>query len=131
MNDIISSHLKIFEALQSGLKTCTVFFYTVPKTSTNWVFSGSYFAVFEMNVKIYQIFHINLSIQFEYEKIRTGKNSMFWHFSRSVQQKYFLTHYCSVLPFYNLWKHQKSYSFLMFSGDIKRKHRQVIGWESS
>ena len=76
MNDIISSHLKIFEALQSGLKTCS-FFYTVPKISTYGVFSGSYFAVFEMNVKIYQIFHVNLSIQLNTRKYGPGKSPCF------------------------------------------------------
>ena len=43
-------------------------------------FSGPYFPVFGLNTEIYEV---NLCIQSEYGKIRTRKNSIFWHFSRS------------------------------------------------
>ena len=43
-------------------------------------FSGPYFPVFGLNTKIYGV---NLLIQSEYRKIRTRKNSVFGHFSRS------------------------------------------------
>ena len=46
------------------------------------VFSGPYFPVFGLNTEIYGV---NLCIQSEYRKIRTRKNSVFGHFSRSVQ----------------------------------------------
>ena len=41
------------------------------------VFSGPYFPVFGLNTEIY------LRVQSEYKKIRTRKNSVFGHFSRS------------------------------------------------
>ena len=47
------------------------------------VFSGPYFPVFEMNTEIYGV---NLSIPSKYGKIRTRKNSVFGHFSRSVNK---------------------------------------------
>ena len=43
-------------------------------------FSGPYFPVFGLNTEIYGV---NLRIQSEYRKIRTKKNSVFGHFSRS------------------------------------------------
>ena len=44
------------------------------------VSSGRYFPVFELNMEIYRV---NIRIQSEYSKIRTRKNSIFGHFSRS------------------------------------------------
>ena len=43
-------------------------------------FSGPYFPVFGPNTEIYSA---NLRIQSEYRKVRTRKNSVFGHFSRS------------------------------------------------
>ena len=43
-------------------------------------FSGPYFLAFGLNTEIYPV---NILIQFEYKKIRTRKNSVFGHFSRS------------------------------------------------
>ena len=37
-------------------------------------FSGPYFSVFELNMKIYSV---NLRVQYRYGKIRTRKNSLF------------------------------------------------------
>ena len=45
------------------------------------VFSGTYFPVFGLKT---EIFSVNLRIQSEYKKIRTRKNSVFGHFSRSA-----------------------------------------------
>ena len=56
--------------------------FTVLKVSKYGVLSGPYFPVFGLNMKIYGV---NLHIQSEYRKIRTRKNSVFGHFSRSVQ----------------------------------------------
>ena len=47
------------------------------KVSKYGNFSGPYFPVFGL-------YSVNLRIQFEYKKIRTRKNSVFGHFSRSV-----------------------------------------------
>ena len=44
-------------------------------------FSGQYFPVFGLNTEIYGV---NLRIQSEYREIRTRKNSVFGHFSRSA-----------------------------------------------
>ena len=51
------------------------------------VFSGPCFPVFGLNTEVYGV---NLRIQSEYRKIRTRKNSVFGHFSRSVtlEQQY-------------------------------------------
>ena len=46
----------------------------------NGVFSGLYFPAFELNMERY---FVSLRIQSEYRKIRTRKNSVFEHFSRS------------------------------------------------
>ena len=53
---------------------------TAWKVSKYGVFSGLYFPVFRLNTGIYSV---NLRIQAEYRKIRTRKNSVFGHFSRS------------------------------------------------
>ena len=55
--------------------------FTAWKVSKYGVFSGPYFPVLELNTEIYAV---NLRIQPEYGKIRTRKNSVFGHFSRSV-----------------------------------------------
>ena len=47
------------------------------------VFSGPYFPVFGLNTEIYGV---NICIQSEYRKIRTRKNSVFGHFSRSASK---------------------------------------------
>ena len=48
------------------------------------VISGQYFPVSGLNTEIYGV---NLRIQSKYGKIRTRKNSVFEHFSRSVAEK--------------------------------------------
>ena len=55
--------------------------YTAWKVSKYGVFSGPYFSVFGLNMKIYSV---NLHIQSEYRKIQTTKNSVFGYFSRSA-----------------------------------------------
>ena len=51
------------------------------KVSKYGVFSGPYITAFGLNTERYGLF---LRIQFEYGKIRTRKNPVFGHFSRSV-----------------------------------------------
>ena len=51
------------------------------KCPKNGVISGPYFPVSGLNTEIYCV---NLRIQFEYMKIRSRNNSVFWLFSRSV-----------------------------------------------
>ena len=58
------------------------FNFTAWKVSKYRVFCGSYFSVFGLNTVIYSV---NLRIQSGYWKIRTRKNSIFRHFSRSVR----------------------------------------------
>ena len=53
------------------------------KLSKYRVFSGPYFPAFRLNTDIYGV---NLRIQPKCGKILTKKNSIFGHFSRSVQQ---------------------------------------------
>ena len=53
---------------------------TAWKVSKFGVFSGPYFPVFGLNAEIY---FVNLRIQSKYGKIRTRKNSVFEHVSRS------------------------------------------------
>ena len=55
---------------------------TACKVSKYGVISSLYFPVFGLNTEIYPV---NLRIQSEYRKIRTGKNSVFGHFSGSAQ----------------------------------------------
>ena len=70
--------------LQKGY-TCVIIFHvsilglivTAWKVSRYGVLSGLSFPVFGMNTEIYAI---NLQIQSKYWKIRTRKNSVFWHF---------------------------------------------------
>ena len=64
--------IKYLERLQ---KPCTA-----QKVSNYGVFSGPYFPVFGLNMKIYSV---NLHIQSKYGKIRTTKKSAFGHFLRS------------------------------------------------
>ena len=51
---------------------------TAWKVSKYGVCSGPYFPVFGLNTEIYEV---NFRIQSEYGKMRTRKNSVFWHFS--------------------------------------------------
>ena len=60
---------------------------TAWKVSKYAVISGPYFPVFGFNTEIYEV---NLRIQSEYRKIRTRNNSVFGHFSCSVQNIVFL-----------------------------------------
>ena len=53
---------------------------TVWKVSKYGGFSGPYFPALGLNTEIYSV---NFRIQTEYGKIRTRKNSVFGHFSRS------------------------------------------------
>ena len=55
---------------------------TVWKVSKYGVFSGLYFPVFRLNLKIYSI---NLYIVSKYRKIRTRKNSVFGHYLDAVK----------------------------------------------
>ena len=57
-------------------------FDTAWKVSKYGVISGSYFPVFGLNMERYSV---SLRIQPEYGKIRTRNNSVFGHFSSSVQ----------------------------------------------
>ena len=47
--------------------------------------SGPYFPVFGLDAEIYEV---SLRILFKYRKIRTRKNSVFGHFSRSAYDQY-------------------------------------------
>ena len=64
-------------------------YYTAWKVSKYGVFSGPYFPAFGLNTERYEV---SLCIQFECEKIRTRKNSVFRHFSCSVR-----------LPLFSFW----------------------------
>ena len=57
------------------------------KVSKYGVFSGPYFPVFGLNTEIYSA---NLRIQSGYRKIRTRKNYVFGHFSRSGYQSFWV-----------------------------------------
>ena len=52
-------------------------------------FSGSYLPVLGLDTEIYSV---DIRIQSDYRKIRTRKNSVFGHFSRSVKLHYMLPH---------------------------------------
>ena len=73
----------IFLGIETSEKT---FLITAWKVSKYGVFSGPYFSVFELNMKIHGV---NLPIQSKYGKILTRKNSVFGHFLRSE----YLQHY--------------------------------------
>ena len=72
--------------IKSGVSIYILNLILLPKT-----ISGPYFPVFSLNTEIYTV---NLRIQFEYRKMQTRKNSIFWHFSRSVS---FTTKYVAIL----------------------------------
>ena len=55
---------------------------TARKVYKYGVFSGPYFPLFGLNTEIYGV---NLRIKYEYRKMRTRKNSVFGHFSRSAR----------------------------------------------
>ena len=74
-------------------------FYTAWNVSKYEVFSGPYFPVFGLNT---EICGVNLRIQFEYRKIRTRKNSVFGHVSRSVNELKWVRHV--IVINYNLQK---------------------------
>ena len=71
-----------------GAHRCMTFdtFFTAWKVSKYRVFSGPYFPVYGMNSEIYGA---NLHSQSKYRKIRTRKNYVFWHVSRSVLLKFY------------------------------------------
>ena len=43
----------------------------------------------------------------------------------------YLTHFVPLISFDTPWKHQKTRSFLMFSGGIKRDQWHEIGWKKN
>ena len=55
---------------------------------------GLYIPTFGLNTEIYSVNHC---VQSKYEKIRTGKNSVFWHFSRSANSQ-------KSVCFHKFWK---------------------------
>ena len=65
---------------------CTVKSFTAWKVSKYGVFSGPYFPAFGLNMERYSV---SLRIQSECGKIRTRKNFVFGHFSRSDFCNYF------------------------------------------
>ena len=69
----------IFQSLQ-GKQQIYITDTLCEKVSKYGVFSGPYFPVFGLNTEIY---FLNFRIQAKYRKIRTTKNSIFGHFSRS------------------------------------------------
>ena len=73
--------------------------------------SGPYFPVFGLNTKIYSI---NLPIPPEYKKIRTRKNSIIGHFSRSVK---LIRNWNCQLSFYSISKKFIYVSFLLIQGE--------------
>ena len=67
---------------------------------------GLYIPTFGLNTEIYSVNHC---VQSKYEKIRTGKNSVFWHFSRSANsQKSVCFH-----KFWKVFKKKKSQIFAL------------------
>ena len=84
--DIVSclfSELQILSTFMKILALCNSLI-TLWKVSKYGVFSGLYFPVFGLNTDIY---FVNLCINYGCRKIRTRKNSVFGHFSRSDQDK--------------------------------------------
>ena len=57
------------------------------------VISGPYFPVFGLNTEVYSV---NFCIQSKYRKIRTRNNSVFGHFSHSVECQYRLLNSVAV-----------------------------------
>ena len=85
------NHLYSFAVLPQNGKVIVVHkINTVLTLNTGWkvsqygVFSGPYFPVFGLTMEIYSI---NLRARSEYRKIRTRKNSVFGHFSRSETKR--------------------------------------------
>ena len=67
--------------------------WTLREVSKFGVLDGTYFPAFALNTEIYGV---NLRIQSKYRKIRTRKNSVFGHFSRSVKlTELWFSFYCS------------------------------------
>ena len=77
-----------------------------------WVFSGPYFSIFGLNTEIYSG---NLRIESKCRKIRTRKNSLFGHFSRSETELFFCYQTFSLL---NTWffTSRKVSKYVVFSG---------------
>ena len=68
----------------TGFPSCLIFI-ILRKVSKYGVFSGPYFLAFGLNTERYGV---SLRIQSECDKIRTRKNSVFGHFSRSASVRY-------------------------------------------
>ena len=76
----ISWRCNAYIQMQSNINAFFANAITAWKVSKCGVFSGLYFSEFWLNTEIYGV---NLRIKSEYRKIRTRKNSVFGHFSRS------------------------------------------------
>ena len=83
--------------------------FTAWKVSKYGVFSDLYFPVFIMNTEIYSV---NLRIHSEYRKIRTRKNSVFRHFSRSDCSWKFEKFRQSQITCYIFWSAQVLFAFI-------------------
>ena len=109
---------------------------TVWKVSKYDVFSGPYFPVFQGSC----IYSVNVRIQFEYslriqsecEKIRTMKNSIFWHFWRSVTTR--KLNYLSMNRLCFNWSNAYTCtkrSITLFCKQERRKWSQLPVWPFS
>ena len=105
------------------------------KISTAWkvskygVFSGPYFPVFGLNTEIYFVF---LRIQCEYRKIRTRKNYVFKHFSRSVGASFFswLLFWASVhFEFTYIKRNNRQMGFTNVRNENAEQESQLRNWK--
>ena len=100
---------------------------TAWKVSKYGVFPGPYVHVFGLNTEIYEV---NVRIHSEYRKIRTRKNSVFGHFSHSVEKlKYKNTCWESNYYHHNIAILSKNSVFLLKSivvGIIQRGN--CVSW---
>ena len=77
------------------------------------VFSGPYFPAFGLDMERYGV---SVHVQAKCGQIRTRKNSVFEHFSRSELGLASATHVMPLVSFYTTWKRQKTRGVSYFKG---------------
>ena len=92
---------------------------TAWKVTAYGVFSGPYFSVLGLNREIYGV---NLRIQLEYGNIRTRKNSVFGHFSRSAIKRTQFPLALAWLPYWIriYWTNMSGWKILLIFNNRKK-----------
>ena len=74
-----------------------------------------------------KIFSFDYALFFHKHNVNIDWDSLKFNHNLSISSDWKLTNFRPMLPFYTPWKHQKTKSFLVFSGGIKWENWREMG----